>query len=243
MPPPTTQTPRSEDRCIAVITVCRNPGPLLAQAIDSVRRLDDARVRHIVIDGASTDGTVNYIKSMEGALHYWSSEPDRGIYDAMNKGWAIAPRDSYVLFIGADDRLLGLPSVDELRRAEALGCSIIFGTTDVESGPFESSFDRGIRWRNTLHHQSLLIAKELSPAPPFDDRFRVYGDWDFNARLWQAGHKAMRSASLRAYAAARGVSSTIPLRETFRVGFRNFGFGVGLGAWARAVKARIRAIR
>lgn len=217
-------------RCIAVVTVCRNPGAQLRDALESVRSLSDPRVRHIVIDGASTDGTVEYLRSVEHSLHYWISEPDRGIYDAMNKGWAAAPEDSYVLYIGADDLLLSLPSAEELTAAEAAGHRLVCGTTATGTSNFTSQFAPSIRWHNTVHHQSLLVRADLFTEPPFDARWRVYADWDLNIRLWRDGVSAAQYRSLRSYASPGGVSSKLPVLEFVTVAARNSGAAFGLAA-------------
>lgn len=214
---------------ISVITVCRNPGPLLQRSIGSVARLADSRVRHIVIDGASTDGTVEYLRSNGKLVDYWLSEPDQGIYDAMNKGWDAAAESSFILYLGADDQLLSLPSSRELVAATESGFGILYGTTTVGHLPFRSRWDRGIRFRNTVHHQSMLIHKRLSPAPPFDARYRVYGDWDLNLRLWRRGVRAVFSPTLTALADPGGASATRPVLETFQIGKRHGG------VWAGAV--------
>ena len=230
------------DRPIAVVTVCKNPGLKLKASVESVGALKDRRIRHIVVDGASSDGTVSYLKSIEASLYFWSSEPDRGIYDAMNKGWAAAPMDSYIIFVGADDLLLGIPSTDELARLEAAGFEIVYGTTRSEAGPFRSRYGAELRLRNTLHHQSLLIRKTVHPQPPFDSRHRVYGDWDLNLRLWRAGVQAVRSESLIAAAASGGISAVQPLGETFRVARHNSGFAVATVAWTLAAASRARRV-
>lgn len=230
-----------------MITVCRNHVTLLPRALDSVTRLADPRVRHIVIDGASADGTVEYLKANSECLHYWRSEPDRGIYDAMNKGWNAAPENSYIIFLGADDQLLSLPSTQEIVAARDAGISILYGTTDVGDLAFRSRWDRGIRFRNTVHHQSMLICKSVAPAPPFDDRYRVYGDWDFNLRLWRRGVKAAYSPSLKALADAGGASAARPVVESFLIGTRNSGIVAGVGAVAIVIycaqRDRLRGLR
>lgn len=217
---------------IAVVTVCRNHATVLPRAIESVARLADPRVRHIVIDGASTDETIKYLEANSYRLHHWVSEPDSGIYDAMNKGWNAAPDNSFIIFLGADDQLLSLPSTAEILAANEAGAAIIFGTTDVAGRPFRSRWDRGIRLRNTVHHQSMLIRKNVSPVSPFDDRYRVYGDWDLNLRLWRRGVRATYSPALKALADAGGASATRPVVETFLIGARNSGILVGAAAVA-----------
>lgn len=225
-------------RPIAVVTVCRNPGPVLLQALDSVRALADARTRHIVIDGASTDGTPAVLASAASSLSYWHSRPDGGIYDAMNQGWQAAPDDAWVIFIGADDRLLGLPTEHELAEFEREGCTLVFGTTNAGGMPFRSRFGPELRLRNTLHHQSLLVRKSAHPAPPFDARWRVYGDWDVNLRLWRSGLRATFSERLVAEAAPGGASAVQPLAETFAIARQHSGSAVAGIAWSMAAGSR-----
>lgn len=87
-----------------IITVVRNGMPYIAQTMQSVLMQTGADYEYIVIDGASTDGTVEIVRNHAGHLASWCSEPDRGIADAFNKGLAKAGGE-YVLFLNADDAL------------------------------------------------------------------------------------------------------------------------------------------
>jgi glycosyltransferase involved in cell wall biosynthesis len=227
-------------RPIAVVIVCRNPGTRLQDAIASVRALDDPRTRLILIDGASTDGSVEVLRRLAPAFHHWVSEADAGIYDAMNKGWRAAPDDAWVLFLGADDRLLALPSADELTRLEDEGCDLVFGRTWSSGSAFRSRYGAELHLRNTLHHQSLLVRKAAHPTPPFDPALRIYGDWEFNLRLFREGRRAAASAALRAEAAPLGVSAVQPLAETFRIARRHGNSLLACAAWALAAGSRAR---
>ena len=95
---------------ITVITVCYNTKTHIAEALRSVDAQTWSDVEHIVIDGASTDGTLQILKDH----HRWGrrilSEPDRGTYDAMNKGLALAIRD-FIDFLNADDLSASADSV------------------------------------------------------------------------------------------------------------------------------------
>jgi len=86
----------------SVITVCFNSAETLSRALVSVSQQDFPRVEHIVIDGNSTDGTLKIIEDHKAGLTHVISEPDRGIYDAMNKGLALATGD-VICFLNADD--------------------------------------------------------------------------------------------------------------------------------------------
>jgi len=105
---------------VSIVTVTYNPGDLLEPTMRSVAEQVDVHVDYVVVDGASKDGTVERLRAFGeqvqgdqapgervqgGSLVYrWVSEPDRGLYDAMNKGLAMATGD-YVLFLNAGDTL------------------------------------------------------------------------------------------------------------------------------------------
>ncbi len=87
---------------ISVITVCFNSAATLGRALESVAAQDWPYIEHIVIDGASIDGTLNILEQFRMRLARVVSEPDRGIYEAMNKGLALATGD-VICFLNADD--------------------------------------------------------------------------------------------------------------------------------------------
>lgn len=89
----------------SLITVCRNASPVIAETLKSVLSQDHKEIEVIVIDGASTDGTQEIVKSFGGRIHHFTSEPDKGIYDAMNKGLRAATGD-VIGFVNAGDLLM-----------------------------------------------------------------------------------------------------------------------------------------
>ena len=91
-----------EPLSFSVITVCFNSVETLGRALDSVAKQDWAKVEHIVIDGGSKDGTAQVLEENRAHLSHVVSEPDRGIYDAMNKGLDLATGD-VICFLNADD--------------------------------------------------------------------------------------------------------------------------------------------
>lgn len=86
----------------SVITVVFNALDALQATVTSVQAQEYGDIEHIVVDGGSCDGTVDYLRSLENRLSLWISEPDKGIYDAMNKGLQLA-RGDYVHFLNAGD--------------------------------------------------------------------------------------------------------------------------------------------
>jgi glycosyltransferase involved in cell wall biosynthesis len=90
---------------ISVIIVVFNGAKTLPQAIESVLRQTYKNVELIVVDGGSTDGTLDILRKYESNNFIWKSEPDKGIYDAMNKGIMMA-HGEWLHFLGADDTLI-----------------------------------------------------------------------------------------------------------------------------------------
>jgi glycosyltransferase involved in cell wall biosynthesis len=94
--------PKSSNPSVTIITATYNASEYLARTINSVRNLTYDNVEWIIVDGGSTDGTIELIKQNEDVIDYWVSEADRGIYDAWNKGILLAKGD-WISFIGAGD--------------------------------------------------------------------------------------------------------------------------------------------
>lgn len=174
---------------ISIIVVCRNPGPRLRDALASVWNQQGLAPELVVIDGASTDGTREWLESMRGRLGCLVSEPDAGLYHAMNKGVARA-RGEWILFLGADDRL-----ADATVLVRAL---LALHGTEADVVTAEARFDDGRRYppadprqavrRNFLHHQGTFYRRGLfATHGSFDPGLRLMADYDLNVRLLQGG--------------------------------------------------------
>jgi glycosyltransferase involved in cell wall biosynthesis len=142
-----------------------------------------SRIEYLVIDGASTDGTLEEVRAAaaRGEVDGWTSEPDRGIYDAMNKGTGRA-RGDYVLFLNAGDVF---PTPDTVERFLDLGASrpgFVWGDSEVDRGGriLADPADRMARFlyrQMTVCHQSLAVRTDLLRANPFDLSLRVAADY------------------------------------------------------------------
>jgi hypothetical protein len=104
---------------LSIITVVYNGEKYLEQTIQSVLQQSYAHLEYIIIDGGSTDGTLDIIRKYEGYINYWVSDRDEGIYHAMNKGSRLAS-GSHVLHLNADDLLFASDCLDFLRNADPL---------------------------------------------------------------------------------------------------------------------------
>lgn len=206
---------------ISIITVVYNGVDTLEKTIQSVIQLNRPDVNYIIIDGGSSDGTVDIIQKYESHITYWLTEKDKGIYDAMNKGWQKARDDHYILFLGSGDQIISLPDFPERYKDK-----VIYGDVRVtEDRVFKSVADFRLRMGNTLHHQALLVKKAFHPTPPFSLDYKVYADFDFNQRLLNNGVEFVHDSGFVAYALPGGVSQKFNYKEALRIVIRNQGLG------------------
>lgn len=183
---------------LSIITVCYNSEKTIEKCIDSVISQIDEEVEYIIVDGKSTDKTVDIIKNFSKHLKY-ISEKDEGIYDAMNKGIKMATGE-WILFINSDDCLLnnkleGL--LDILHTYENLDC--IYGNI-CEAIRYEDSEyihiynppDNLYNLKNdmVLSHPSCICKKEtLVNNGCFNKKFKIAADWDLLLRMKNNGAK------------------------------------------------------
>lgn len=210
---------------ITVITVVYNGAAHLEETIQSVIGQTYDNVEYIIIDGGSTDGTLDIIRKYEHAIDYWVSEKDQGIYDAMNKGWRLTSEQSMILYLGAGDKIHTLPSATELEKNKQ---NIVYGNVYIGNHFYSSRIDFRLKLGNTLHHQALLVPKKIHPHPPFNIKYKIYADYDFNLRLFLSGKKYFKSQEFLSFALPDGVSSKINIIEINKICRENLGYIHGL---------------
>lgn len=221
---------------VTIVTVVYNGAKHLEETIQSVISLQCVAPEYIIIDGGSNDGTIDIIRKYENRINFWTSEKDNGIYDAMNKGWERAGANSHVLFLGAGDRILSLPADMNRYRFN----DVVYGR--VMLGGNKYFFPRAgteLKVRNTLHHQALLINKSFHPEKPFDTRFKLFADFDFNQRLLKMGANFVYADSLEGFAMPAGVSSRFDISESLRIVKKNFGTGWSMAALLYFIARRV----
>jgi glycosyltransferase involved in cell wall biosynthesis len=228
---------------IYVITVSRNANEALRATIDSISACRTGDLYYLVVDGNSTDGTKDTLIGAGWRVDKWISEPDRGIYDAMNKAISLLPsEEGHVLFLGAGDRLLTLPATEP--RDER---TVLFGNVQIGDTIFHSSVGWRLRLGNTLHHQGLFVPKSLLANCRFDPRFKTFADFDLNQRLFKAKIPFHPLNSTIAFAKPGGVTSggviwRGPIFEMLEITRRNYGVFWELAAriWRRLWELRER---
>lgn len=166
---------------ISIIVVVRNGVNTLESCIQSVIWQTYENIEFIVIDGGSTDGTLDILKHYDGKITFWTSEPDRGIYDAMNKGTRHATGDR-ILFLGCDDTLSA-----DLRTVTPLltHTNIIYygdaywpGRQRLYDGPFTTAKLA----RTNICHQAIFYPRAVFDKYLFKLRYFLQADWELNMR-------------------------------------------------------------
>jgi glycosyltransferase involved in cell wall biosynthesis len=203
---------------ITVVTVVRNGVLTLEQTIQSVINQTYKNIEYIIIDGASTDGTVDIIKKYEKHLAYWVSEPDRGIYDAMNKGIDRATGE-WVNFMNAGDWFATFTVIEKLINENIFenNCgAIIYGNRDINiNGILKRQIANlsNIKYCMDIFHQSCFIYTYLHKEYQFDTSYKICGDWDFFYRMINENVKFVKTDVNISIVSDGGISSNYIKRK------------------------------
>jgi glycosyltransferase involved in cell wall biosynthesis len=170
---------------VSVVVPTFNPGPDLEPTLDSVLCQTFPDFEILVIDGGSTDGTVETLRRFGDRIECWISEPDRGVYDAYNKGIGLS-RGEWIYFLPAGDRLT---SPDLLRRIFAVPPSglMVYGNVRISGTGtiYDGRFTRHKMCRRNICQQAIFYHRDLfRRLGPFDLRYPVLADRVFNYRCF-----------------------------------------------------------
>lgn len=177
---------------VSIVTITRNSRVYVKDAIESVIGQTFPSIEYIMVDGGSTDGTVDIIRSYNDRISKWVSEPDGGIADAFNKGLAFTTGD-YIMYLNSDDRLASPRVIEDMVAAiEREGLpELAYGdlcVIDRESGRqvrtlrWEFSA-HALRFGRTIPHPSLLMHRRyFLQHGSFDTSFRIAMDYELLLR-------------------------------------------------------------
>lgn len=172
---------------LTIITINLNNRDGLRRTMDSVVNQTCQDFEYVVIDGGSTDGSREVIMEHQDRLAYWCSEPDRGIYNAMNKGVAHATGD-YCLFLNSGDYLWGTQVITNILPHLDLDYDILYGTIVYETidgtiKQMEKLFMKDVNsvflLNSTIPHPASFIKREALKTCPYDEQFRIVSDNKF----------------------------------------------------------------
>ena len=180
---------------VTYITVVFNRVKQLERCMESVWKQDYSNIEYIIVDGGSTDGTLDIIKKNADKISFYISEPDNGIYNAMNKGLDYATGD-LICFINSDDECCEHAAITAVKAYEEYGADIICGRRILLRGDnvlHEVSYPRYPIRRSVfryiqMYHQSTYVTKEtFSKIGKFDEKYSLLSDWIWESKAIDMG--------------------------------------------------------
>lgn len=186
----------------SIITITFNAEKTLETTIQSVISQTYSHIEYILVDGASTDGTLKIAQKYAPHIHHMVSEPDNGLYDAMNKGIELATGD-YLCFLNAGDKLHKATTIEdavERLQYRAILPDIIYGETAIvdEKGTFmrmrRHSAPEELNWKSfkkgmLVCHQAFWVHKNIAEKVRFNTQYRYSADFDWCIRCMLLGER------------------------------------------------------
>ncbi|MFD0765880.1 glycosyltransferase family 2 protein [Mucilaginibacter lutimaris] len=219
---------------LSVITIVYNNVRDIERTMLSVLDQTYEAIEYIVVDGASNDGTLEIIKRYETRIAKLISEKDKGIYDAMNKGLALATGD-YVIFMNSGDEFYATDTVANVF-ATASDADIYYGETEMVNDGRESLGQRrhkapkeftwrGFNYGMSISHQAIYIRRALTE--PYDPKYQLSADIDWIIRAAKKAKKIVKVDGYVAKYLVGGMSKAKhkqSLLERFDIMKRHYGF-------------------
>lgn len=221
----------------SVITVCYNAGKTIGSTVTSVKGQSFSGFEYIIVDGASKDATIDIIRNSRIHVDKLISEPDSGIYDAMNKGIAAATGE-YLIFLNAGD---GFYSDDTLEIiANMIGENrpdVIYGDTAIVDGngsfksmrrlrPPRKLTANSFRLGMTVCHQAFIAKRDI--APLYDLSYRFSSDFDWCLYILESASWCYNTDTILINYLDEGVTTRnhkASLAERFNIMHRHYGLG------------------
>lgn len=213
---------------VSIITVCFNAASSIEQTIQSVASQDYPDIEHIVIDGGSTDGTLEILERYKDHFSYMVSEPDRGIYDAMNKGIAQATGDIIAL-LNADDAYADgsvisrvVATMEQSELDACFGDAVFFRAeepTRIIRHYHSARFSpKRIPYGWMPAHPTLFLRKKIYERfGSFKPEYKIAGDFEFIARIFGKNNLKYRHLPEVLVRMQAGGVSTCGLKSTLRI--------------------------
>jgi len=226
---------------ISIIIVTYNAANYLQTCLSSIENLVLPDIDVIIVDGASTDGTVDIIRNNTQVVKKWISEPDKGIYDAMNKGLKLTS-GNWVYFLGADDTLL--PEFSKMLMELVDSDTIYYGSVLARGGKYLGLLTPYAQAKIGICHQAMIYPKAVFEEYQFDLKYRISADHHLNMKLWSDKKFKIKFVDyIIANFNHSGISSTqkdwLFEKDKQALIFRYFGIKIGFRFLFRELKATI----
>ena len=232
---------------VSVVTVTYNAEKVLAKTMESVLAQTCHDYEYLIVDGKSTDGTMDIVRDFQDRVskgefgiqteqYRWISEPDKGLYDAMNKAMGLAKGD-FVWFINAGDKVYStntlqkvVDAIDHNPEADVVyGQTVIIDENDEVLGERHRIAPANLNKKSLLDglvvcHQSVLVRRSM--APQYDLGYKLTADYDWMCRVLDASRKNVYIDDYLSKFQTAGLSSQRrkqSLKERFVIMKRHFG--------------------
>lgn len=210
---------------LSIVTVCLNSEKYLEQTIQSVLKQTYKNIEYVIIDGGSGDGTLGIIKKYAGDIAYWVSEPDRGVYHAMNKGIKASTGD-IVYFLNSDDYLFDEHVVEAVMNCfeKNKDAGLVYGHVILADPPSGLNLCMGreistgdLKKGITTPHQGLFMRKDiLAENGLFNEGYKIAADFDLLVKCFIRGYKALYIDKVIAYYRFGGISNNFLMILEYR---------------------------
>lgn len=213
---------------ISIITVTYNASAVLESTLASVKKITYSNLEYIIIDGCSKDDTIKIIDNYKEQVNHFISEPDNGVFDAMNKGIKLSTGD-WVIFLNAGDLIYDSNIFSKMELLNNEGIGLIYGNTyDIGVGirkPFQlNSLKYGMIM---ACHQSMIFNKKvLKDQLYYDNSYKFYNDYELVVRIIKS-YKVIYVNHVIASYLGGGISSKISWRaryDKYKMMFKLFNF-------------------
>ena len=223
----------------SIITVTYNAGKVMEDTIQSVIFQTYRNVEYIIVDGGSTDHTLEVANKYRDRISKIISEPDKGLYDAMNKGIRLATGD-YLCFLNAGDELHENETLQKM--VHTLNANqlpdVIYGETAIvdEQGHFlhmrRLSAPKQLHWKSfkqgmLVCHQAFFARRELAVAHPYDLQYRFSADFDWCIRIMKQSQYLHNTGLILVDYLNEGMTTRnhkASLKERFRIMAKHYGW-------------------
>lgn len=227
---------------VSVIIVTYNAAATLQACLDSIYKQTYPNIEIVVIDGKSTDGTVAILEANNSRIGYWKSEPDGGIYDAMNKA-SKSVTGKWVCFLGADDTLL--PGFSDLAYDLKDNSAIYYSNVWAEGAKRSGELSIYQLAKVGIYHQAMIYPASVFAKHSFDTKYRISADFAFNLNLYSdKAYHFLYKDHLIANFNHTGISGTqidVPFKkDKSALILKNFGFKVWSRYIFRVIKAKLK---
>lgn len=201
----------------SIVTVCYNAVSEIEKTIQSVINQTYNNLEYIIIDGGSTDGTLNVINKYKNNISVLISEPDKGVYDAMNKG-IVQAHGQWINFMNAGDTFASNQVLSEISKLDSSllkNYDVIYGDCIVciSIGEKYSSVtkpfwkDKSIVPSKGFSHQSVFVRTDIAKSMPFNLKYKICADFNMMFSLYHQGHNFLyKKIAISKYEVENGLS-------------------------------------